>query len=106
MSSDPFYWSVAWRQFRARILDQRPTCEVPGCTEKATQVDHVVTRAQDRSRELDPTNVQALCRRHHSSKTFQVDGAFGRRIKRPEDFRPRGCDANGIPMGSHRWRKT
>lgn len=105
MPKDPFYWSRDWRAFRQRILNRRATCEVPGCGKPAEQVDHILSRANGGA-ELDPANVQALCGPHHSSKTVQADGGFGRRATGEADLRARGCDAAGNPIDPrHRWNR-
>jgi 5-methylcytosine-specific restriction endonuclease McrA len=42
---------------------------VPASRLPATEVDHKTPIRIDPSRRLDWTNLQALCRRHHSQKT-------------------------------------
>lgn len=104
MPSDPFYRSQPWRRLRAITLRDFPACQVPGCPQPSSHVDHVQTRRQSPHRELDPSNVQALCVSHHSSKTAQADGGFGNR-RGVAVLRVKGCDANGVPLDpSHRWR--
>ena len=43
----------------------------PGCTERATEVDHIVPLRQGGTSEAD--NLQTLCKRHHSRKTARYD---------------------------------
>jgi len=100
--TDPFYLSVEWRRFRARILRQRPRCEVAGCGAAARHLDHrVPIRAGGAA--LDPMNVQALCASCHSRKTAARNGGFGNRPgTRP--LRAIGCHADGSPRDPHhRW---
>src|ERR1700733_12938503 len=102
--SDPFYWSKPWRQLRDATLRAHPHCQVPGCPNRSDHVDHVESRRLAPARELDPTNVTAVCKPHHSSKTAQEDGGFGN-PRRKAVLRVKGCDANGVPLDpAHRWR--
>lgn len=39
-----FYWSTAWRAFRAGFLQRNPLCS--WCQQPASQVDHVKPRVQ------------------------------------------------------------
>jgi 5-methylcytosine-specific restriction protein A len=56
--------SPKWPAVRRAWLRLHPACEVCGTT-RALDVHHVVPFWQDRSRELDPTNLISLCRQHH-----------------------------------------
>ena len=62
-------------------------CETPGCTARATDVDHV-----QRGDNHDVSNLQGLCHPHHAEKTQQEarEGARRRaeRIKRPPEQHP------------------
>src|SRR6266542_3535942 len=55
---DPRYRLPAWKRLRERILRERPRCEIrlPGCTGRATSVDHIVSANVAPDRFLDPTN--------------------------------------------------
>jgi 5-methylcytosine-specific restriction protein A len=78
--SKQFYVSTAWRKLRAVKLQQTPFCEECQRNNRhipAEVVDHIVPRTVDRSRELDLSNLQSLCKSCHSKKT-------GR-----ENFKPR-----------------
>ncbi len=66
-----------WRALRQYHLNRFPLCQAPGCTEAATDVDHIVARA--RGGTDDDTNLQSLCHSHHSQKTAREDGSFGRK---------------------------
>jgi 5-methylcytosine-specific restriction enzyme A len=65
-------YGYAWQKLRARYLAVHPCCELAGCTERSTDVDHVVSKRQGGPDEW--SNLQALCHRHHSQKTVQYDG--------------------------------
>jgi len=64
-----------WRKLRARFLRVHPICMEPGCSEEATEVDHIVPRAHGGADAWD--NLQALCKSHHSQKTAREDGRWG-----------------------------
>jgi len=64
-------YGYKWQQTRAKFLKLRPWCEWPGCTRKATDVDHITPRSQ--GGEDDWENLQALCHEHHSRKTARHD---------------------------------
>jgi 5-methylcytosine-specific restriction enzyme A len=60
---DPRLQSKAWRRLRLLILDRdRHACQIrgPKCTGAATQVDHVIDRA-DGGAVFDPRNLRAAC---------------------------------------------
>lgn len=71
---DPRYRTKRWRVLRGRVLDRWGyRCAVPGCTSDTTRprsldVDHIV-ELKDGGDFWDPTNLQPLCRSHHSKKT-------------------------------------
>lgn len=55
--------TAAWKQLRQRVLKRdRYQCQVrePGCTGRATQVDHIINTAAGGA-ELDSENTQAIC---------------------------------------------
>ena len=58
--------SSSWVFARTQQLQREPNCRV--CGEKANAVDHIVAISQGGA-ELDPVNLQSLCRRHHNTKT-------------------------------------
>lgn len=59
-----------WGVTRKRILQRAGgRCAEPGCTDRATDVDHIVAVSAGGS-EAD-ANLQALCRQHHNRKTSQ-----------------------------------
>lgn len=66
----------AWAARRAAYLADHPWCAAEGCGEPAVEVDHIVPRRRGGSD--DDSNLQGLCRRHHSEKTVREDGGLGR----------------------------
>lgn len=50
------------------VLRDHPWCQVPGCTNMATDVDHVEP-IEAGGAPFDRSNLQALCKKHHSAKT-------------------------------------
>ena len=69
-------YGAKWRALRARYLKLHPMCEWAGCAELATDVDHIVPKAQGGPDAWE--NLQALCHSHHSRKTVTSDGGWGR----------------------------
>lgn len=67
-------YGPAWRRVRNAYIREHMTCEWPGCTARADEVDHIVRVKLDPSRRLDPGNLRALCLHHHRSRTGR-DGA-------------------------------
>jgi 5-methylcytosine-specific restriction endonuclease McrA len=62
------YKSARWQTLRRRILRDHPVCQHPGCTQPATEIDHIIP-IEDGGAKYHPMNLQALCKSHHSSKT-------------------------------------
>ena len=61
---DPQLTTPAWRKLRLAVLDRdRWLCQIkgPDCARYATQVDHIVARA-DGGAMWDTTNLRAACR--------------------------------------------
>ena len=79
---------------RARWLSEHPLCAhclKRGRYTAAEQVDHVVALAN--GGEEDESNLQSLCRPCHIQKTADDTG-----------YKPRGCDASGLPTDPrHPW---
>jgi len=65
-----------WQRLRLLILARDPVCRHPGCGQLSTDVDHIVPRSKGGTDEEN--NLQGLCHEHHSLKTAQEDGGFGR----------------------------
>lgn len=57
-------YDADWRRLRAKHLAAHPYCR--RCGAPAADVDHVVSLREAPERRLDPTNLQSLCRPHHS----------------------------------------
>lgn len=54
-----------WKSRRAAAIEKAGgKCQMPGCTARATEVDHKGD-PQDHS----PANLRALCSKHHAAKT-------------------------------------
>jgi 5-methylcytosine-specific restriction endonuclease McrA len=63
MPGDPLFSTPEWRRLRLLVLDRDSwLCQMrgPTCTRYATQVDHIVARADGGAR-LDPNNCRAAC---------------------------------------------
>ena len=67
-----------WREIRARILRERPTCERCGRV-RAVVVHHIVPRSQGGSD--DPINLQALCGLCHAQVEAKAGSLFGGRAQ-------------------------
>lgn len=68
------YNAPGWRELSEDYRRRRPTCEARGCTRPSAHTDHI----DGDNTNWHESNLQALCHRHHSRKTVQVDGGFGR----------------------------
>ncbi len=64
-------YGPAWRKKRAAFLDDHPWCNVRGCEDSPTEVDHVIPL--NAGGVDDESNYQALCKTHHSVKTGRHD---------------------------------
>jgi 5-methylcytosine-specific restriction protein A len=53
---------------RKRVLFEQPLCAVEGCSQIATDVDHVVPLSQGGA-EYERLNCQGLCAYHHAVKS-------------------------------------
>jgi len=70
-------YDAAWRERRAAFLAAHPVCELrlPGCTERASVVDHRIPKSQGGADH--PSNYQSACAPCHNRKTASEDGGFG-----------------------------
>jgi 5-methylcytosine-specific restriction protein A len=73
-----------WEAFREWYLQRHPECVVgvragPPYCEDVMEVDHITPLRIAPDRKYDETNLQTLCKPHHSAKTARENGSFGRR---------------------------
>jgi 5-methylcytosine-specific restriction enzyme A len=71
---EAFYISRAYVQWREAVIAHAGgRCQWPGCGTNAGRLyaDHVIER-RDGGADLDPSNGQCLCHRHHTLKTNQA----------------------------------
>jgi 5-methylcytosine-specific restriction endonuclease McrA len=61
------YNSARWKYLRRSVLFAGPLCAADGCDMIATDVDHIVPLPKGDA--WARSNLQALCKRHHSQKT-------------------------------------
>lgn len=73
-----WYKTPQWKVRRDAWLAAHPWCQVLGCHERATEVDHVEPHQGDWSR-FCTGRIQSLCKRHHVQKTMR--DVAGRRTK-------------------------
>ena len=67
-------YGARWQRLRLVVLRRNPICQVEGCTQVATKVDHIVRRSNGGTDELE--NLQGLCKPHNSGKTAHKDGRW------------------------------
>ncbi|WP_042776333.1 HNH endonuclease [Sinorhizobium fredii] len=83
-----------WQRLSKRFLRVHPMCMVRGCGRQAKHVDHIVTVRAAPHLRLAWSNLQALCRQHHSRLTHAYDR--GRLCG--------ACDVDGLPLDpAHPW---
>jgi 5-methylcytosine-specific restriction protein A len=58
-----------WKKLRDYKLACDPMCEVDGCPNPATEVDHITPKADGGTDDWD--NLQSLCKSCHSKKTWK-----------------------------------
>lgn len=61
-----------WQRLREIHLAENPLCvecEQLGMVVAAEEVDHIIPHRGNDDLLLEPTNLQSLCKRHHSKKT-------------------------------------
>lgn len=68
-------YGAKWRRLRRMVLRRQPMCQHPGCSELATEADHILAVANGGDNSFE--NLQGLCKSHHSRKTALEDGGFG-----------------------------
>ena len=72
-------YDAAWRRLRAQVLAANPICQVIGCGQPATDVDHIESVADHPELRLVWSNLRALCHPCHSRRTA-LDQGFARRV--------------------------
>lgn len=60
----------AWQRLRRAKIAANPICEVAGCSQATTEVDHIRPIARGGER-LVWANLQSMCKPHHSAKTMR-----------------------------------
>lgn len=66
-----------WRRTREDFLDAHPLCSEAGCLTIATDVDHIDGLGPHGPLGHSWSNLQGLCKSHHSQKTVRENGGFG-----------------------------
>ncbi len=77
------YSSANWKRLRINYLQSHPLCVIcysRGKIVEAKIVDHVVPHKGDKRLFFDTSNLQALCKRCHDTKTAKEDGRWKRRV--------------------------
>lgn len=72
-------YDTRWRDASREFLRTHPWCQEPGCTQRSTETHHIDGLGPSGPRGYDPTNFEALCKRHHSSRTATATGFHRRR---------------------------
>lgn len=67
-------YDAEWKRARAIHLANHPWCTVEGCSERATDVDHVQSVQERPDLRLDPANFRSMCHRHHAQRTAREQG--------------------------------
>lgn len=68
-------YPAEWRKVRRDFLKANPFCAMPGCSARATTVDHIVPWRSDRVLFWNPRNWQALCTHCHNSIKQRLERA-------------------------------
>lgn len=63
-----------WPRVSREFLEAHPECVI--CGKRSSHADHIIPVARGGA-VLDWSNLQSLCRSHHSRKTAALDGGFG-----------------------------
>jgi 5-methylcytosine-specific restriction protein A len=67
-----------WRALRRQYLAQFPCCATRGCTQPASEVDHIISVRTRPDLRLAWFNLRSLCKPCHSRRTAREQG-FARR---------------------------
>jgi len=76
-------YDAAWKRCRSLFLKANPMCCAAGCTNPATEVDHIQTVKDRPDLRLHWSNLRAFCKSHHSRRTIYEQG-----IHRPKGNPP------------------
>jgi 5-methylcytosine-specific restriction protein A len=99
MPNDPYYRTKEWQRLRiAALARDKHTCVVKGCNERASIVDHIVSRRRGGKDSL--SNLRSLCR-SHDNQTKEFKGK-----RRNDSFKVKGATPDGRPLDpSHPWNQ-
>jgi 5-methylcytosine-specific restriction enzyme A len=73
-------YDADWRKLRAAFIKQNPMCQRVGCTAPSIDADHIESIADRPDLRLTCSNLRALCRSHHSSRTAREQGFARRKV--------------------------
>jgi 5-methylcytosine-specific restriction enzyme A len=71
-------YDTVWASTSEAFLRAHPWCQEPGCTQRSAETHHRDGLGPSGPRGHDWSNLEALCKRHHSIRTAQATG-FHRR---------------------------
>ena len=104
MPGNEFYKGSFWKALRLRVLERdNYKCEVAGCFEKATRVDHIVARPRGLRWRCEADweeNLRSLCVGHDNQVKEKKDGER----RGGGVMFVKGTDAKGMPKDpNHPW---
>jgi 5-methylcytosine-specific restriction endonuclease McrA len=104
VTTDPFYFSPAWRALRLLVLRRdRWRCVVCGAgvwARGAARVDHIKPRRTHPDLELVSDNCRTLCTLHDAQAHRERGPGRAPVVGRVERFTLRGVGADGWPIGT------
>ena len=78
-------YDAKWRRTRRHFLRTHPFCDIENCWADATDVHHLDGQGPSGPLGHSTSNLQALCKRHHSAITARMQPGGWARDGRPED---------------------
>lgn len=75
-------YNSRWNRLKDAYKAKHPLCEAcekEGVTMPMDEVDHIIPHKGNKALMYDETNLQSLCRPHHSRKTATEDSNFAKR---------------------------